>query len=261
MNHDKILKPEEERILRDYYPTEGYRGVNRRWVEAGFVERKQSNMAHLAKKRGIKAGSTGRFQPGHGKGAGRKMSAQHRERASKTMFKAGHQPPHTLYPFALNKNSRHGGGDRWYVKTEAGNWLPLERWMWCEANGDVPQGHHVLVEDSDAFDRLVKAHGFRERLARGEKEPPGHWPRLLGLVRAAQPMLRLESRSEMIARVMDFSLNTRHARDLGFNYVAGMAMRGDAALREWVKREHPELILLAQQNMRLRREINKKKAD
>lgn len=94
----------------------------------------------------INSGTTGWFEKGCiPMNKGKKMSREQYEASKATMFKNGMRPHNTKKVGDMSKRS----DGRWYYKVSDGNWELLNRYVYEQYYGPIPEGCLVVHKDGD----------------------------------------------------------------------------------------------------------------
>ena len=81
------------------------------------------------------------FKPGHTPhNKGKQISAEIYEKVAPTMFKKGNKPHNTKPNGTINVRADKTGRLYQYIKIKDSHWELLQRYVWTQANGEIPRG-------------------------------------------------------------------------------------------------------------------------
>ena len=90
------------------------------------------------------------FKPGHTPhNKGKQMDAEIYEKVEATMFKKGNKPFNTKAVGTINVRSDAKGRLYQYIKIKDSHWELLQRYVWTQANGEIPPGSVVIFLDGN----------------------------------------------------------------------------------------------------------------
>ena len=90
------------------------------------------------------------FKPGHTPhNKGKQISAEIYEKVAPTMFKRGNKPHNTKPNGTINIRADKSGRLYQYIKIKDSHWELLQRYVWTQANGEIPQGSVVIFLDGN----------------------------------------------------------------------------------------------------------------
>jgi hypothetical protein len=90
------------------------------------------------------------FKPGHTPhNKGKQISAEIYEKVAPTMFKKGNKPHNTKPNGTINIRADKSGRLYQYIKIKDSHWELLQRYVWTQANGEIPQGSVVIFLDGN----------------------------------------------------------------------------------------------------------------
>ena len=90
------------------------------------------------------------FKPGHTPhNKGKQISAEIYEKVAPTMFKRGNKPHNTKPNGTINIRADKTGRFYQYIKIKDCHWELLQRHVWTQANGEIPQGSVVIFLDGN----------------------------------------------------------------------------------------------------------------
>ena len=90
------------------------------------------------------------FKPGHTPhNKGKQISAEIYEKVAPTMFKIGNKPHNTKPNGTINIRADKSGRLYQYIKIKDCQWELLQRYVWTQANGEIPQGSVVIFLDGN----------------------------------------------------------------------------------------------------------------
>ena len=90
------------------------------------------------------------FKPGHTPhNKGKQISAEIYEKVAPTMFKRGNKPHNTKPNGTINIRADKSGRLYQYIKIKDCQWELLQRYVWTQANGEIPQGSVVIFLDGN----------------------------------------------------------------------------------------------------------------
>lgn len=69
----------------------------------------------------------------------------------KTQFKKGNKPHNTLFDHAIVKRKDKTGITYLYIRVSLAMWMPLQRYIWEQTNGPIPEGHNIVFKDRNSF--------------------------------------------------------------------------------------------------------------
>ena len=71
--------------------------------------------------------------------------------SKKTQFKKGHKPHNTLFDDAVVKRRDKAGITYLYIRVSLAKWVLLQRYIWEQSNGPIPEGHNIVFKDRNRF--------------------------------------------------------------------------------------------------------------
>ena len=90
------------------------------------------------------------FKPGHTPhNKGKQISAEIYEKVAPTMFKKGNKPHNTKPKGTINIRADKTGRLYQYIKIKDSHWELLQRYVWTQANGEIPPGSVVIFLDGN----------------------------------------------------------------------------------------------------------------
>jgi hypothetical protein len=90
------------------------------------------------------------FKPGHTPhNKGKQISAEIYEKVAPTMFKKGNKPHNTKPVGTINVRLDSDGRPYQYIKIKDSHWELLQRYVWTQANGEIPAGSVVIFLDGN----------------------------------------------------------------------------------------------------------------
>ena len=90
------------------------------------------------------------FKPGHTPhNKGKQISAEIYEKVAPTMFKKGNKPHNTKPNGTINIRADTQGRLYQYIKIKDCQWELLQRYVWTQANGEIPPGSVVIFLDGN----------------------------------------------------------------------------------------------------------------
>jgi hypothetical protein len=160
----KIWTDEEDAILESTFPDcstkdlavllgRSYRAVSSRAYLKGVAKSDAFKKEYYGKiiENLLKDGKGSRFKKGQvAINKGKKMSPELYEKVKATMFKPGNKPHNTkedVGHISLRKSKK--GFCYKYIKLADGNWTPLHRKLWIDANGPIAPDKVVAFIDSN----------------------------------------------------------------------------------------------------------------
>lgn len=150
--------PEEDQFLRENYLTIPASTLSRmlgraktvarqRMVVLGLVVPKEV-AARFAKESQLKKGNVsfnkGRKQTEY-------MSPERIERTKATRFKAGQLPHNTKHDDCISIRPDNRGVKYKFIRLSQGNWIPLHRHVWQQANGPIPRHMKLIFRDGNTL--------------------------------------------------------------------------------------------------------------
>lgn len=224
---------DEDDIIREHYPIVGARHTVAALRQAGY-DRSEKGVISRAFKLGLKSGlygvrNAGGFRKGHiPTNKGKKVSRQQYAKMKKTMFKAGNEPPNTLYDGAITIRTDSSGRQYKYIRLEKARWELYHRWLWKQEHGKIPRGQLVTFKDGDSLNCTI---GNLELISIKENA-------------------RRNSNREKFMQTCEHMTDKQVAGRLSFN---------DPELREELLKR-PDILEAARQRIKLNREIQKVKS-
>jgi len=85
----------------------------------------------------------------HNKGV--PMSEEAYEKCKHTFFKKGQKPHNTKEADGEIVVRRNNGWKTLWIRVELGKWEQLHRWVWKQANGEIPKGSVIAFIDGDSM--------------------------------------------------------------------------------------------------------------
>jgi hypothetical protein len=90
------------------------------------------------------------FKPGHTPhNKGKQLNAEIYEKVAPTMFKKGNKPHNTKPNGTINIRLDTQGRPYQYIKIKDCHWELLQRYVWTQANGEIPRGSVVIFLDGN----------------------------------------------------------------------------------------------------------------
>ena len=90
------------------------------------------------------------FKPGHTPhNKGKQLNAEIYEKVAPTMFKRGNKPHNTKPNGTINVRADKSGRLYQYIKIKDSHWELLQRYVWTQANGEIPPGSVVIFLDGN----------------------------------------------------------------------------------------------------------------
>jgi hypothetical protein len=90
------------------------------------------------------------FKPGHTPhNKGKQLNAEIYEKVAPTMFKKGNKPHNTKPNGTINLRADKTGRFYQYIKIKDSHWELLQRYVWTQANGEIPPGSVVIFLDGN----------------------------------------------------------------------------------------------------------------
>ena len=90
------------------------------------------------------------FKPGHTPhNKGKQISSEIYEKVAPTMFKKGNKPHNTKPNGTINIRADKTGRFYQYIKIKDSHWELLQRYVWTQANGEIPPGSVVIFLDGN----------------------------------------------------------------------------------------------------------------
>jgi hypothetical protein len=138
---------EERRFFVEYVPGHSYKEIQEEFINRFDWNISINQIKTYIGNHGLNTGRTGCFEKGHIPfNKGEKMSHETYKKCAATMFKKGNIP----------KNHRPVGSERitkdGYVEikiAEPRKWALKHRYIWEQANGEIPDGHIIIFRDND----------------------------------------------------------------------------------------------------------------
>lgn len=138
---------EEKQFFVMYVPGHSHREIQQEFIKRFGWEITVSQVQGSIKRYNLNTGRNGYFPKGHiPQNKGKKMPPEVYERCKGTMFKKGHNPQNSR-PVGSERTNKDG-----YIEikiAEPNKWMPKHRFIWQQANGEVPRGHIVVFRDND----------------------------------------------------------------------------------------------------------------
>jgi hypothetical protein len=117
---------------------------------AAKVKKSAEYMLTPASGRIIEPSIPNQFKPGHTPhNKGKQMDAEIYEKVAPTMFKKGNKPHNTKAVGAINIRLDTQGRPYQYIKIKDSHWELLQRYVWTQANGEIPRGSVVIFLDGN----------------------------------------------------------------------------------------------------------------
>ena len=121
-------------------------------------------------KAGTKSNQATQFKPGHiPVNKGKKMAAEVYNAVAPTMFKKGIKPHNTQPVGTIHNRADKTGRLYQYIKIKDSHWELLHRYVWTQANGEIPRGSVVIFLDGNYLNcelTNLKVITRRENMAR-----------------------------------------------------------------------------------------------
>ena len=101
-------------------------------------------------KEGNKNNIATQFKPGHiPKNKGQKMAADTYNAVAPTMFKKGNKPYNTQPIGTIHNRADKTGRLYQYIKIKDSHWELMHRYVWTQANGEIPAGYVINFIDGN----------------------------------------------------------------------------------------------------------------
>jgi hypothetical protein len=114
------------------------------------VKKSAEYMLTPASGRIIEPSIPNQFKPGHTPhNKGKQMDAEIYEKVAPTMFKKGNKPYNTKPNGTINLRADKTGRFYQYIKIKDCHWELLQRYVWTQANGEIPRGSVVIFLDGN----------------------------------------------------------------------------------------------------------------
>jgi hypothetical protein len=114
------------------------------------VKKSAEYMLTPASGRIIQPSVPNQFKPGHTPhNKGKQMDAEIYEKVAPTMFKKGNKPYNTKPNGTINVRADSSGRLYQYIKIKDSHWELLQRYVWTQANGEIPRGFVVIFLDGN----------------------------------------------------------------------------------------------------------------
>ena len=114
------------------------------------VKKSAEYMLTPASGRIIEPSVANQFKPGHTPhNKGKQMDAEIYEKVAPTMFKKGNKPYNTKPNGTINVRADKTGRLYQYIKIKDSHWELLQRYVWTQANGEIPRGSVVIFLDGN----------------------------------------------------------------------------------------------------------------
>jgi hypothetical protein len=134
------------------------------------VKKSAEYMLTPASGRIIEPSVANQFKPGHTPhNKGKQMDAEIYEKVAPTMFKKGNKPANTKPVGTINIRLDTQGSPYQYIKIKDSHWELLQRYVWTQANGEIPRGSVVIFLDGNYLNcelTNLKVITRRENMAR-----------------------------------------------------------------------------------------------
>lgn len=99
---------------------------------------------------GTKSNQATQFKPGHiPVNKGKKMASEVYNAVARTMFKKGNKPYNTQPIGTIHNRADKTGRLYQYIKIKDSHWELLQRYVWTQANGEIPAGSLVIFLDGN----------------------------------------------------------------------------------------------------------------
>lgn len=69
----------------------------------------------------------------------------------RTQFKKGQKPKNTLHDHAVVKRKDKTGVTYLYIRVSLSKWVPLQRYVWQQKHGIIPEGHNIIFKDRNTL--------------------------------------------------------------------------------------------------------------
>lgn len=79
------------------------------------------------------------------------ISPEKIENIKRTQFKKGQKPKNTLYDNAVVKRRDKTGITYLYIRLSLARWVPLQRFLWEQKHGPIPDGYNIVFKDRNSF--------------------------------------------------------------------------------------------------------------
>ena len=134
------------------------------------VKKSAEYMLTPASGRIIEPSIPNQFKPGHTPhNKGKQMDAEIYEKVAPTMFKKGNKPYNTKPVGTINIRLDTQRRPYQYIKIKDSHWELLQRYVWTQANGEIPRGSVVIFLDGNYLNcelTNLKVITRRENMAR-----------------------------------------------------------------------------------------------
>jgi len=134
------------------------------------VKKSDAYMLTPASGRIIEPSIPNQFKPGHTPhNKGKQMDAEIYEKVAPTMFKKGNKPYNTKPVGTINIRLDTQRRPYQYIKIKDSHWELLQRYVWTQANGEIPRGSVVIFLDGNYLNcelTNLKVITRRENMAR-----------------------------------------------------------------------------------------------
>lgn len=138
---------EERQFFVEYVPGHSYKEIQQEFINRFNWSISVNQIKKYIGRHKLNTGRTGCFEKGHIPfNKGEKMSHETYKKCAATMFKKGNVP----------KNHRPVGSERitrdGYVEikiAEPRKWALKHRYIWEQANGEIPEKHIIIFRDND----------------------------------------------------------------------------------------------------------------
>jgi len=134
------------------------------------VKKSDAYMLTPASGRIIEPSVANQFKPGHTPhNKGKQMDAEIYEKVAPTMFKKGNKPYNTKPVGTINIRLDTQRRPYQYIKIKDSHWELLQRYVWTQANGEIPRGSVVIFLDGNYLNcelTNLKVITRRENMAR-----------------------------------------------------------------------------------------------
>ena len=127
------------------------------WGSKLGLKKSLSQIESTRWKKGDKIGVFYRFPKGNiPANKGKKMHESVRELLKPTMFKPGNKPHNTKPIGTINVRKDKNGNPYQYIKISDGNWMLLNRHIWEQHNGKIPEGFRIHHKDGNVMNCVIE---------------------------------------------------------------------------------------------------------
>ena len=138
---------EERQFFVEYVPGHSYKEIQQEFINRFNWNISINQIKTYISRHGLNTGRTGCFEKGHIPfNKGEKMPHETYKKCAATMFKKGNIPKNHR-PIGSERITRDG-----YVEikiAEPRKWALKHRYIWEQANGEIPEEHIIIFRDND----------------------------------------------------------------------------------------------------------------